>query len=116
MRKTRLKVALAICMMVVASAAAYAAVINRITVNNTVNVLAAGIGVYKDNACAQPLSTIDWGDIPRGRMKDFIFYVRAESGSDGTGINAFWDPRAPSADRLNYVLARAHCAVDTITS
>ena len=91
MGKPYLKIALVLCMLVLASTVVYAGVINRITINNTVNVLANGVGIYMDQACTAPLSAIAWGDVPRGGSKTFSFYVRAENGNEGTDINVFWD-------------------------
>ena len=63
------------------AAATYAAVLNTVTVNNTANVKATGMGVFIDAACTQPLLNIAWGDILRGTSKTFNFWVRSESGN-----------------------------------
>jgi len=82
--KTKLKASLAALLICMVAAAAYAAILNTITVNNTCNVIAIGIGVFSDAACTQPLTEIAWGDIPRGGQKTFNFWVRSESGNTDT--------------------------------
>ena len=93
MTQTSLKATFAICVIVAAAAVAYASVVNSITVNNTVNVQARGIGVYQTYECTQQLVTMAWGDFPRGTGKTFTVYVRAESGS-APDINGFWNTTA----------------------
>lgn len=93
MAKTSLKATFAICVIVAAAAVAYSSVVNSVTVNNTVNVQARGIGVYQNFECTQQLLTIVWGDCPRGTGKTVTVYVRAESGS-ALDINGFWNTTA----------------------
>jgi hypothetical protein len=79
--KTKLKASLAALLICTFAAATYAAVLNTVTVNNTANVKATGMGVFTDAACIQPLLNIAWGDILRGTTKTFNFWVRSESGN-----------------------------------
>lgn len=88
--KTKFKTALAILLVSSILCLSYAAIINTITINNTCNVVAIGIGVYADSACTIPLTDIAWGDVPRGGEKTFSFWIRSEAGNDGS-IYVYWN-------------------------
>lgn len=79
--KNRFKLAVASLLICTVAAAAYAAVLNIITVNNTCNVITVGIGVYQDAVCTLPLTEIAWGDIPKGGQKTFTFWIKNEPGT-----------------------------------
>lgn len=79
--KTKFKIALTILLASSILCLGYAAILNTITVNNTCNVIAVGIGVYTNAGCTSPLTNIAWGDVPRGSQKTYQFWVRSESGN-----------------------------------
>jgi hypothetical protein len=72
--------------MVVAAAVAGIAVIALVAgllsasqpVPNSVNVKAAGVGVYWNKSCTNKTSSISWGIVDPGGTKSFTVYVRNE--------------------------------------
>jgi hypothetical protein len=85
------------------------------TISNSGTVTAMGVGVYSDNACATPLSTIGWGTLNSGDVKTYTMYVRNEGNvpvtlSMGAGN---WNPASASSyitltwNKENYVLQPA---------
>jgi len=53
------------------------ALTNR-TISNVGSVTAIGVGVYWDQACTNPVSTISWGVMPPGSNKNVTVYIRNE--------------------------------------
>jgi hypothetical protein len=51
------------------------------TVSNAGTVKAIGVGVYEDIACANPLSSIDWGVLEPGSSENVTCYIRNEGNS-----------------------------------
>lgn len=54
----------------------------------------AGVGVYWDSVCNDPVSSIDFGLLEAGSQKDFTFYLRNEGNTD-ISLNMTsknWDP------------------------
>jgi len=51
------------------------------TVSNTGAVTAIGVGVYWDNECTNPLSSIDWDILEPGSNKNVTCYIRNEGNS-----------------------------------
>ena len=88
--KTKFKIALTILLASSILCLGYAAILNTITINNTCNVIAVGIGVYSNSICTQPLTSIAWGDIPRSGQKTFNFWISSESGNSDT-IYIYWN-------------------------
>jgi len=54
-----------------------AALRNR-TISNAGSVKAIGVGVYWDQACASPVTSIDWGFLEPGSNKSVTVYIRNE--------------------------------------
>lgn len=58
-----------------------------------------GVGVYWDEACRNPVSSLDWGVVEPGAHKNFTFYVRNEGNVPGvlslSAVN--WNPPAASS-------------------
>lgn len=58
-------------------ATAYSALTATVTMTSTGRIsTSANIGVYKDNACTQPLSAIDWGNLTVGATANSVIYVK----------------------------------------
>lgn len=66
------------------------------TINNEGNVNSIGVGVYRENACINEVSTIDWGYIEPGSSQNVIIYVRNE-GSITMTLNMTTDNWNPSS-------------------
>jgi hypothetical protein len=58
-----------------------------------------GVGVYWDEACSRPVSSLDWGVVEPGAQKNFTFYVRNEGNMPGrlslSAVN--WSPQIASS-------------------
>jgi len=54
------------------------------TVSNAGTVKAIGVGVYWNNECTDPLSSIDWGILEPGSSKNVTCYIRNEGNSVST--------------------------------
>jgi len=88
--KKGIKISIAALLITAVAATTYAALLNTITINNTCNVVAIGIGVYADSACTIALTDIAWGDIPRSGQKTFNFWISSESGNLDS-IYMYWN-------------------------
>ena len=64
------------------------------TISNSGAVKAIGVGVYWDDECTSPVSSIDWGIIEPGSSKDVACYIRNEGNSASTlSMNTSnWNP------------------------
>ena len=69
------------------------------TVPNAGAVKAIGVGVYWNNECTNPLSSIDWGVLEPGSSKNVTCYIRSEGNSVSTlSMNASnWNPSNASS-------------------
>jgi len=54
------------------------------TVSNAGTVKAIGVGVFWNNECTDPLSSIDWGILEPGSSKKVTCYIRNEGNSVST--------------------------------
>jgi len=54
------------------------------TISNAGTVIAVGVGVYRDNGCTDPLSSVDWGTLEPGSSKKVTCYIRNEGNSVST--------------------------------
>jgi hypothetical protein len=54
------------------------------TVSNAGAVKAIGVGVFWNNECTDPLSSIDWGILEPGSSKNVTCYIRNEGNSVST--------------------------------
>ena len=64
------------------------------TVSNAGTVKAIGVGVYWDNECTNPLSSIYWGMLEPGSSKNVSCYIRNEGNSASTlsMYTSNWNP------------------------
>ena len=64
------------------------------TIPSAGTVKAIGVGVYWDNWCTNPLSSIDWGILEPGSIKDVTCYIRNEGNSASTlsMYTSNWNP------------------------
>jgi hypothetical protein len=71
------------------------------TVSNTGAVKAIGVGVYWDNQCTNPLSSISWGTIEPGASTNVTCYIRNEGNSPSnlSMTKSNWNPSNAS----NYI-------------
>jgi len=71
------------------------------TVSNTGTVKAIGVGVYWDNQCTNPLSSINWGTLEPGSSTNVTCYIRNEGNSPSnlSMTKSNWNP--PNAS--NYI-------------
>ena len=51
------------------------------TFSNTGAITAIGVGVYWDNSCTDPVSSIAWGTLEPGSTKDVTCYIRNKGNS-----------------------------------
>jgi len=71
------------------------------TISNTGSVKAIGVGVYWDQACTSPVSSINWGILEPGSNVNKTIYIRNE-GSTAAKLSmttSNWDPSNAS----NYI-------------
>jgi hypothetical protein len=65
--------------MVLASmAVVYALTYPSVRLRSVGNIKALGVGVYWDSGCSQPVSSIDWGMVEPGAVKNVTVYIRNE--------------------------------------
>ncbi len=83
MKRHEIAVASALLGLVVYTLAlsALATVQTNKTISNAGAVKAIGVGVYSDNACSSPLSSIDWGTLEPGANKSVTCYIKNEGNS-----------------------------------
>lgn len=64
------------------------------TVSNAGTMKAIGVGVYWDNECTNPLSSIDWGMLEPGSNKNVTCYIRNDGNSASTlsMYTSNWNP------------------------
>lgn len=89
-----------------------AAVRNR-TVSNAGSVKAIGVGVYWDQACTSPVTSIDWGFLEPASNKSDTVYVRNE-GNVVTSLaisTSAWNPASAS----NYMTLSRDYAGQTLS-
>ena len=94
-----------------AATAAFALLTSK-TIHNTGNIKTIGIGVYKEESCDNPVSTIEWNDLVPGENRTVTVYIRNE-GTVVIVLNARsdnWNPTLASNyirfawNRENYTL------------
>ena len=56
--------------------AADAVMSSQKTVHSTGSVKAVGVGVFQDSACTQALTSVDWGTLEPGTVKNVTIYVK----------------------------------------
>ena len=84
------------------------------TVSNTGTVKAIGVGVYWDNQCTNPLSSISWGTLEPGSSTNVTCYIRNEGNSPSnlTMTKSNWNP----ANASNYITLNWNYGGQTINS
>lgn len=77
-RKIRVHFPLRLIALCIAAILLTLLLITRTTISNVSAVEAAGVGVYWDSDCSDPVSLIDWGTLAPGSAKDITVYIRNE--------------------------------------
>lgn len=77
-RKIRVHFPLRLIALCIAAILLTLLLITRTTISNVSAVEAAGVGVYWDSDCSDPVSSIDWGTLAPGSTKDITVYIRNE--------------------------------------
>jgi len=69
------------------------------TVSNAGSVTTIGVGVYWDNGCTDPVSSIDWGTLEPGATENVACYIRNEGNSVSTlsMTTSNWSPSDASS-------------------
>ena len=78
MEKKKLLISLiAIALIASSIATAYSALTATVSMTSTGRITtSANIGAYKDSACTQPLTAIDWGNLTVGSTANYTVYVK----------------------------------------
>lgn len=96
LKKTEIAVAAALVGLVVytVSLSVLASLQTSKTVSTAGAVKAIGVGVYWDNECNYPLSSIDWGVLEPASTKNVTCYIRNEGNSASTlsMYTSNWNP------------------------
>lgn len=74
------------------------ALTNNKTVSNSGSVKGVGVGVYLDQACTNPVSSINWGTIDPGSNVNKVIYIRNEGNTVATlsMSTSNWNPSSAS--------------------
>jgi hypothetical protein len=90
-------VLIALCSCVVVGV--YAAAQYQALITGTGKIVSVSIGIYSDQACTTPLSTIDWGTLSPGQTKTVTCYIKSTSTIDSTLSMATgsWSPSSASS-------------------
>jgi hypothetical protein len=67
-----------IAMILASMAVVYALTYPSVRLRSVGNIKALGVGVYWDSGCSQPASSIDWGTVEPGAVKNVTVYIRNE--------------------------------------
>jgi hypothetical protein len=67
-----------IAMVLASMAIVYALTSPSVRLRSVGNIKALGVGVYWDSGCSQPVSSIDWGMVEPGAVKNVTIYIRNE--------------------------------------
>ena len=111
MQKATLATVVAIAVMAMVLSA-LGVLVATLTISNTGNVAAVGVGVYWDGGCTNEVSSIDWGALDPGATTDVTVYVKNE-GSIAVVLSMTtdnWNPASASSymtlswNRENYLL------------
>ncbi len=75
------------------------AVISNRTLSNVGSIKAIGVGVYWDQACVSPVSSINWGVIEPGSNVDKTIYIRNEGNAAASlsVATSNWSPSSASS-------------------
>jgi hypothetical protein len=112
MQKAQLPIILTIISLASVGSIVFALLSSSQIVSNTGNVKTIGVKVYKDAACSQTLSSIDWGTMTANSAKNYMAYVRNEGTVSLTlsKTTGNWNPAAASGymalgwNREGYIL------------
>jgi uncharacterized repeat protein (TIGR01451 family) len=75
------------------------ALVTTRTISNSGNINAVGVGVYADSNCTTVLSTINWGNLNPGDVKNYTMYVE-NTGNVPVTLNmtvGSWSPTSASS-------------------
>jgi len=67
-----------IAMVLASMAIVYALTYPSVRLRSVGNIKALGVGVYWDSGCSQSVSSIDWGMVEPGAVKNVTVYIRNE--------------------------------------
>jgi hypothetical protein len=79
-------------------ASAYSALTSSKTMASSGRIATVNVGIYKDSACTQTLTAIDWGNLTAGNQANYTLYVKNTGNSRQTltmTTNA-WSPSTAS--------------------
>jgi hypothetical protein len=103
---------LAIAVMSVVITVTLGALVASHTISNSGSVTAVGVNVYTDSACTNAVSTINWGALNPGDVKNYAMYVKNVGTVPVTlsMTTGNWNPSSASSyltltwNKQNYVL------------
>jgi len=84
--------------LVLLNGTAMGTLIGKVTLPNVGTVKAVGVGVYWDNSCSNPVTSINWGTVNPGSRKDVTVYIKNEGNAPETLSLEIqnWNPPAAS--------------------
>jgi len=84
-RKRRLQImAVALAAIALVAVSVLALLVVQWTMRGTGSIKGVGLGVYWDQSCTNPATSLDFGRLEPGSSKDFALYLRNEGNSDIT--------------------------------
>jgi hypothetical protein len=78
MHSKELKTVTAVTVLLASMAVVYALTSASVRLDNVVSVKPLGVGVYWDSGCGQTASSMNWGLVDSGAVKNITVYVRNE--------------------------------------
>jgi hypothetical protein len=76
LRKVALILAVVVLVCLILTAGAYGVLTSSKTVGTTGKISTVNVGVYKDSACTQTASSIDWGNLTAGGTATYVLYIK----------------------------------------
>jgi len=69
------------------------------TLSNTGSLKGVGVGIYSDQACTTPISSVNWGTIDPGSNANKTIYIRNEGNTAATlsMVASNWNPATASS-------------------
>jgi len=73
--------------------------LGSVTLPNVGTVKAVGVGVYWDSSCSNPVTSINWGTVNPGSIKDVTVYIKNEGNAPETFSyeTKNWNPATASS-------------------
>ena len=78
------KVVLVACLILVLIVGLAGALNRFVVIENKGSVVVAGVAVYKDSSCSEPLTVIDWGNVSPGSTATYNAWFRNEGNCNVT--------------------------------